>query len=123
MTTLSQNKAYVATLSPLFGVACSALLATTPAQATQTANSALIANPTHHSYYIQSGAAYSACRTYQSRNTWVGGLVNARNLGQGLFSCDFRQVCVRVNQWGQQAANFSVTRSQIAGKLETDRVN
>jgi hypothetical protein len=120
MTTLSPKKAFVAALSPLIGTACSALLATAPAQATQTANSASIAKPTHHSY-IQSGAAYSACRAYQSRNTWVGGLVNARNLGWGMFGCDFTKVCLRVNQWGQQAANFPVTRS--AGKLETGRTN
>jgi hypothetical protein len=93
---------------------------TLPSQAAQTVTLDLIAKPTHHSY-IQSGAAYSACRAYQSRNTWVGGLINARNLGPGMFSCDFKQVCVRVNLWGQQAANFPVTRS--AGKLETYRVN
>jgi hypothetical protein len=76
--------------------------------------------PTERSHYIQSGAAYAACRNYQARNTWVGGLVNARHIGWWLYGCDFTKVCVRVNSSGQQAANFPVTGSQIAKKLETE---
>jgi hypothetical protein len=83
-------------------------------------NQAIAKMPTDRSYPLQSITAYTACRNYQSQNTWVGRLIQARNIGSGLFGCDFMNACLRVDTWGRQAATFPVTGSQIAKKLETD---
>jgi hypothetical protein len=83
-------------------------------------NQAISKMPTDRSYHLQSSTAYMACRNYQSQNTWVGKLINARNIGSGLFGCNFTNACLRVDTWGRQAATFPVTGSQIAKKLETD---
>jgi N-formylglutamate amidohydrolase len=79
-----------------------------------------IANmPTERTHYIQSSAAYSACTSYQSKNRWVGGLINARNLGSGLYGCDFQRACLRVNWSGQQASLKSLT-GNLAKKIDSD---
>jgi hypothetical protein len=75
--------------------------------------------PTATTNYFDSSAAYSACRSYQSRNPSVGYLINARTLGNGKYSCDFSRVCLRVNAWGQQAS-LSVTGLQLAKKVELE---
>jgi hypothetical protein len=65
------------------------------------ASASITPSEVNRASYIQSWAALNACRSYQSRNTWVGQLINARHSGGGMFTCDFTRASTRVNYWGQ----------------------